>query len=216
VPTAIGGFRMEPKIFPKLCVTAQENPDVNHVLVVDEISRCDVTRVFGEALTYIEIDKRGQAFTLASGTTMQVPKNLVIVATMNPWDKGVDDLDIALLRRFAQIDVSPSATELSRLLTRNGADTDFITKLIDFFNFVQAQEDESCHIGHAYFIECTDLQRAEYTWRVRLAPFFKRACRLDFEQYRLIDSQWRRVIAPLGSTVGTNEDVNQTSSSSPS
>ena len=96
VPTSSGGFELKPRTFRLLCQEAAKTREITHVLVVDEISRCDAARVFGEALTYIETDKRNEPFTLASGSLMEIPKNLVILATMNPWDKGVDEVDIAL------------------------------------------------------------------------------------------------------------------------
>ena len=149
------------------------------MLVIDEISRCDAARVFGEALTYIETDKRNMSFTLASGSIMQVPSNLVILATMNPWDRGVDEMDVALERRFAQIDMPPNSEELRRLLEEKGTEPELIELLIRFFDYIKRLPDESCHIGHAYFLSCTDTESAANAWKFRLNPFFSRACRLD-------------------------------------
>ncbi len=81
---------------------------ITNVLVIDEISRADVPRVLGEALTYLEMSLRDRPFYLASGDIAEIPKNLFIIATMNPWDVSVDELDIALERRFAHIDVRPA------------------------------------------------------------------------------------------------------------
>jgi 5-methylcytosine-specific restriction enzyme B len=187
-----GGFELQKKTFALLCDDATERPDVRHVLLIDEISRCDVARVFGEALTYIEIDKRGQEFTLASGSTMRVPPNLILLATMNPWDKGVDELDIALERRFAQIDMPPSSSELRKILEKNGAAPDIIDRVVGFFESVQRLDDEMVHLGHAYFINCIDEARAHKAWEFRLLPFFKKACRLDRSMLDNIIRSWRR------------------------
>ncbi len=187
-----GGFHLQKKTFALLCDDAAERPDVLHVLLIDEISRCDVARVFGEALTYLEMDKRGQRFTVASGGTMAVPKNLIVLATMNPWDKGVDELDVALERRFAQIDVPPSAAKLRDLLIEGGAAPDLIDRVVAFFDSVQRESDEMVRLGHAYFITCLDEASARRCWEYRLLPFFKKACRLDSALLDRISKSWAR------------------------
>lgn len=190
------GFERQLRTFPLLCLEAVESPDVKHVLVIDEISRVDAARVFGEALTYIETDKRGQEFTLASGSKLTIPTNVVILATMNPWDKGVDEVDIALERRFAHIEMPPDRGELEQLLGGKGADTAFVGHILDFFDYVQGLPDETCHLGHAYFLTCTDPGKAALAWKFRLSPFFARACRLDRELYAEIERRWSGLIAP--------------------
>lgn len=193
VPKDGGGFELQKKLFSLLCEDASERPDILHVLLIDEISRCDVARVFGEALTYLEVDKRGLEFTLASGSTLVVPRNLVILATMNPWDKGVDEIDVALERRFAQIDMPPSAKALREILIQKAVDGAFIDRVVDFFDGVQKLDDEMVHLGHAYFSNCIDEESARRVWDFRLFPFFKRACRLDAQQLAGINRMWLKV-----------------------
>jgi 5-methylcytosine-specific restriction protein B len=207
-----GGFHLEKKTFALLCDDAAERPDVRHVLLIDEISRCDVARVFGEALTYVEMDKRGQEFTLASGSTMRVPPNLVILATMNPWDKGVDELDVALERRFAQIDVPPSNAALREILRKKGAAPDLIDRVVGFFEAIQKQDDEMVRLGHAYFINCVDEASARRAWEFRLLPFFRKACRLDRPMFDSITRSWATAFptpagtpAPEGGREGAGE-----------
>lgn len=191
-PSDGGGFHLQKKTFALICEDAAERPTVQHVLLVDEISRCDVARVFGEALTYIETDKRGQEFTLASGGKMSVPPNLVILATMNPWDKGVDELDIALERRFAQIDLPPSRTELRRLLEDAGADAGVLDRVVRFFDVVQREQNEMVRLGHAYFLNCLNDASARRAWQFRLEPFFAKACRLDSTTLDRVKKAWLR------------------------
>lgn len=93
-----GGFERRLGVFLNLCHTATEDPHSPHILVIDEISRGDAARVFGEALTYIEKSKRGLSFYLPSGRTAVVPPNVHIIATMNPLDRGVDEVDAAFER----------------------------------------------------------------------------------------------------------------------
>lgn len=190
-----GNFKRVSKVLPLLCRRAGSNPEVNHVLVIDEISRCDAARVFGEALTYIEVDKREIEFQLASGNALSIPKNLIILGTMNPWDKGVDEVDVALLRRFAQIELPPDRMLLERILTRRGATKEFVNRIGSFFQEVLSLDDEFCHLGHAYFIRCVDLESSESVWKFSLAPFFQRACRFDPSVYERISRRWRELVA---------------------
>jgi 5-methylcytosine-specific restriction enzyme B len=191
-PSDGGGFQLQKKTFALMCDDAAERPTLQHVLLIDEISRCDVARVFGEALTYIEMDKRGQEFTVASGGKMAVPPNLVILATMNPWDKGVDELDIALERRFAQIDVMPSRSDLRRLLEADGAVAEIVARVERFFDAVQREQNEMVRLGHAYFLNCVDDASARHAWEFSLSPFFKKACRLDKSTLARVTQAWLR------------------------
>lgn len=185
-----------------MCKRAMETKET-HVIVIDEISRCDVARVFGEALTYLEPDKRERTFYLSSGKPLSVPRNLIIIATMNPWDKGVDELDVALERRFAQIDMLPDSKALRTILETKKADPELTDRLVDFFEKVQALDDDMVHLGHAYFSNCIDEESAGYIWSFRLLPFFTKACRLDKEMLSQIKRLWNRVVtsAPSNQTV---------------
>ncbi|MGX9181816.1 AAA family ATPase [Mesorhizobium sp. BHbdii] len=189
------GFELQNKIFPIACKAADEDPDeAIHVILIDEISRCDVARVFGEALTYLEPDKRGRTFHLASGKELSVPKNLIILATMNPWDKGVDELDVALERRFAQIDMPPSSKALREILAGKKVDSAFVERIVTFFEAIQALDDEMVHLGHAYFNNCVDEESARRAWAFRLLPFFTKACRLEREMLNTIKRHWLKVV----------------------
>lgn len=190
-PRGDGGFELQKKTFALICDDAEERPDVQHVLLIDEISRCDVARVFGEALTYIEVDKRGLEFTLSSGVVMRIPPNITILATMNPWDKGVDELDIALERRFAQIDLLPNGDDLRNLLKDKGTADDLIDRVVGFFETIQKLDDEMLHLGHAYFLNCVDEISARSVWDFRLLPFFRKACRLDRPALDKISRSWK-------------------------
>lgn len=197
VPDEAGRFQPVPRTLPLICERALNRPDVQHVLVIDEISRCDAARVFGEALTYIEMDKRKLPFRLAAGMEMRIPENLVIIATMNPWDKGVDEMDIAFERRFARVEMPPKPDLLRKILLDKGAAPQFVDRLLVFYEGIQRLDDEYCRLGHAYFINAVNDVSAERIWAFSLDPFFKRACRFLPETYKTITQMWRTLEAEV-------------------
>lgn len=89
------------------------------LLVIDEINRADVGRVFGELITFIERDKRGIRFFTAQNRTKEhsIPDNLYVLGTMNTADKSVSLLDVALRRRFAFVQCPPDPNSYSTVTT---------------------------------------------------------------------------------------------------
>jgi 5-methylcytosine-specific restriction protein B len=189
-----GNFRLMPREFAIACRSAAADAPRKHVLIIDEISRSDVIRVFGEALTYLERDKRDSPFTTASGEELTVPNNLVIIGTMNPWDKGVDEIDVALERRFAQIDLDPSSATLRTLLHGKATD-DFIDRIVEFFEKLQRSETEGVRLGHAYFLKSINEKAAADIWSLRIKPTLRRACRLNQSLFKEIETDWLKVVA---------------------
>jgi len=195
------GWVLGNRVFAAMCASALDNPDDQFVLVIDEFSRTDVARVFGEALTYIETSKRGMPFKLQSGEEMTVPPNLFIIATMNPWDRGVDDLDVAMERRFATVEFPPNSDVLAAQLSKTQMSESLQAGVIKFFNALQEQDNEHCRIGHAYFNSASDEASLNRLWKFRLFPHFQRAARLDRNLLKRVESLWASmVLAKMTST----------------
>lgn len=92
-----------------------------YVMIIDEINRADLSRVFGELFSLIEIDYRyrkddenkvvnGEGIVLPNGDTFVIPENLYIIGTMNDIDRSVDSMDFALRRRFAWYEVTAKSS----------------------------------------------------------------------------------------------------------
>lgn len=187
-------FERKPKAFGKLCEDASADTSKRFILVIDEISRTDVARVFGEAFTYIERSKRGLQFTLASGNSMVVPENLYLIATMNPWDRGVDELDVALERRFAFVSMAPSEAALRQLLAKNGLEQGLIDAVSAFFAFLQQHQNPRCHLGHGYFVHAKDRDSLLRLWDLQFDRVLERACAGDRGAFDHIRQRWSELV----------------------
>lgn len=128
-------------------ITDQVN---NYVLIIDEINRANISKVFGELITLIEEDKRwGElnetCVTLQSGDIFAVPNNLYIIGTMNSADKSISLIDAALRRRFEFIEQRPDASLITDKTLR-----DVFVALNS--KLVSELDSTDLLIGHSYFM----------------------------------------------------------------
>lgn len=190
------GFEPRPGVLLNLVKKATEHPDMDYVIVIDELSRADVGRVFGEALTYIERSKRGQTFTLPSGDSCSIPLNLYLIATMNPLDRGVDEVDAAFERRFAKVDMPPSRELLEEILDRNGfPDEDVQRRLLGWFSKINARavQTPAAAVGHAYFADVVDPETLQDVWDYQLKYHVARAFRYLPETHTEMVNGWASI-----------------------
>ena len=177
------GFEPRSGVFLQMVEAATKDLENTYVLVIDELSRADVGRVFGEALTYIERSKRGQSFTLPSGKQCKIPMNLLIIATMNPLDRGVDEVDAAFERRFAKVNMPPDVDRLEEILDENGLDEPIRRRLIAWFRKINSRTPTTpaAAVGHAYFTDAVDAQSLQDVWDYQLQHLVNRAFQYDPE-----------------------------------
>ena len=113
-------FDLKDGIFKEICDEAKKYAEKNYYLIVDEINRGDISRIFGELITLIESGKRGKEMILPlSGKQFSVPENVYIVGTMNTADRSIALLDLALRRRFAFYELMPDYNILSGTTIEN-------------------------------------------------------------------------------------------------
>ena len=131
----------------------------NFVIILDEINRANISRVFGELIALIEKDKRDGKLTatLPSGEPFTVPSNLYIIGTMNTADKSIALVDIALRRRFEFTALYPDTDILKNVLKENEFTEDEIKERVNLLSsinrIIRSKKSVDFEIGHSYFME---------------------------------------------------------------
>ena len=157
------GFELQRGIFYKLCKKAYNDKSNNYYLIIDEINRGNLSKIFGELLMLIEYDKREDSLKLTySEEEFSVPENLYIIGLMNTADRSLALIDYALRRRFSFIRIEP-AFESQKFLKNFSEkfDSDYLN-IIDIIKKINdaIENDKSLgsgfKIGHSYF--CPNLK----------------------------------------------------------
>lgn len=150
-------FKTIDGVFKAIADRAMKDLENEYVIIIDEINRANISKVFGELITLIEEDKRwGEknaiSVTLPSGELFAVPNNLYIIGTMNSADKSISLIDSALRRRFEFVEITPRYDVVEDSKMR---------EILERLNIGLADELDSTDllIGHAYFIgkSCNEL-----------------------------------------------------------
>lgn len=152
------GFELQNGIFFSLCKDAENDPDNNYYLIIDEINRGNLSKIFGELLMLIESDKREEELRLVySQEYFSIPKNLYIIGLMNTADRSLALIDYALRRRFAFIRIEPAFDNINFQNELKSNFGDKAQAIIDVMKNINSYiaEDKSLGkgfmIGHSYF-----------------------------------------------------------------
>ncbi len=150
---------------------ATEDEEQRYVLLVEELTRANLSSVLGELLTYVEHRER-QFYTMFSRRAVRVATNLTILATFNPVDRSAIDIDDALLRRLRIIDFPPDVDQLTEMLAGNGLPAHVIAPLARVFSDCRnAFPDEFATLmpfGHGVFAEVREEEDLAPLWHQRL------------------------------------------------
>lgn len=152
-------YSVKDGIFKAIADLANEHPNENYVLLIDEINRGNVSKILGDLISLLEGDKRlGEKHELRavlpySRTLWGVPSNLYLIGTMNTADRSIERLDTALMRRFAFFEIGPNPALLSDRLLGNGNDSLSLQELLEAMNErIKRYLGPERMIGHSYFM----------------------------------------------------------------
>ena len=164
----------------------------NHVLIIDEINRGNVSAIFGELITLLEEDKRKgnpehtEVKLPYSGDNFSVPNNVYIIGTMNTADRSVEALDTALRRRFSFVEMQPDPKILSDEKYEKYKDVD-LSKLLETINKrIEVLIDKDHQIGHSYFIGVQNIVDLQRTFKYKIIPLLEEYFYRDFGKIGLV------------------------------
>ena len=167
------GFKMHDGPLVQMAEQARDNSDAKHFLVIDEINRGNIAKVFGEL--YFLLEYRDQEMRLQySDKDFSLPDNLFIIGTMNTADRSIALVDLALRRRFSFFEFHPDKDPikglLERWLSKNARDMAWVADVVDRAN--EKLENREAAIGPSYFMkDWLDEDRVERIWEHDVLPY---------------------------------------------
>lgn len=174
-------YRVESGAFLRLCQQAKQDPSHRYAMLIDEINRANVARVFGELMSLIEPTKRaGQTDSLSvnlaySRQPFSVPSNVDIYATMNSQDHSLAPLDMAFRRRFEFIECQPQPQLLGKVLA-NGIEIDLAKLLTALNERISQNLAKDSQLGHSFLWGIDSLQALSAAFSQSIIPQVAQAC----------------------------------------
>ncbi|EMU6400123.1 TPA: McrB family protein [Campylobacter jejuni] len=172
----------------KIDNNSSKKPDLKfYIIIIDEINRGNVSKIFGELITLIEPSKRiGEKEELKvtlpySGEKFGVPKNVYIIGTMNTADRSITSLDTALRRRFEFVEMMPDVSKLS--MDCEGINLQELLKAIN--TRIEYLLDREKTIGHAFFVSVENLESLKKVFQNKIIPLLQE---YFYNDYALINA----------------------------
>ena len=181
-------YELRDGVFKRISSRASDHPDDRHVLIIDEINRGNIAKIFGELITLIEPSKRsgGEDETTVtlpySQERFSVPDNLYLVGTMNTADRGIALLDTALRRRFDFIERMPDLNFVEEDI--EGVDGQAMLKAMN--ERITVYLDREHQIGHTYLRDVTTIDGLAETFQRRIVPLLQEYFYDDWTKIRLV------------------------------
>jgi 5-methylcytosine-specific restriction protein B len=175
-------LKLQSGIFKEFCKHAKEDQERKFLMVIDEINRANIAKVFGELITLMEQDKRGnQAELPYSKERFAVPPNVYVLGTMNTADRSIRLLDTALRRRFGFVELMPSPELLSGAQVEGLELDELLSRLNHRIARTAGREKQ---IGHSFFLDggqpVTDPAEFTQIFRSEIVPMLQEYASDDF------------------------------------
>ena len=179
-------FNLRDGIFKKLCEDAIKNKSKKYYLLIDEINRGDIPRIFGELITILEKDKREKSILLPlSGASFSVPDNIYIIGTMNTADRSIALLDTALRRRFGFVELMPDSSVLGDKVIDGIPLAPWMEELNKRICEHVGRDARNLQIGHSFFLEkgkpVSDFSKFSRIIQEDIIPLLEEYCYEDYD-----------------------------------
>jgi 5-methylcytosine-specific restriction protein B len=161
-------YPLKPGRFLEFCREAQRRTG-RCVLIIDEINRANLSRVFGELMYLLEY--RDRAIPLAGGGEFHIPANVRLIGTMNTADRSIALVDHALRRRFAFIALAPNYDVLRRFHQAAGFPVEGLIETLTKLN--RQIGDPHYHVGITFFLHPHLAGELEDIWRMEIEPYLE-------------------------------------------
>jgi 5-methylcytosine-specific restriction protein B len=195
-PQVISGgltYRIEPGRFLEFCRKAEKRLDgAPSVLIIDELNRANLSRVFGELMYLLEYRDKKIPLSIG-GEEFQVPKNVFVIGTMNTADRSIALVDHALRRRFSFIHLGPAYEVLEQRLKRDGLPAESLISALQAIN--REIDDRNYEIGISFFMKDRKGLRAalKAIWRGEIEPYLEE---YFYDQPKKVESyRWDALMA---------------------
>ena len=181
-------YELRDGVFKRISSRAHKHPNERHVLIIDEINRGNIAKIFGELITLVEPSKRSGGDDAAAVTlpysqeSFSVPGNLYLVGTMNTADRGIALLDTALRRRFDFIEKMPDVG----LVEVDIEGVDGQAMLTAMNERIRVYLDREHQIGHTYLIGVTTIDDLAETFQRRIMPLLQEYFYDDWAKIRSV------------------------------
>lgn len=173
------GFAKTPGPLRELAAAARNNPEQPHVLIVDEINRANLAKVFGELYFLLEYRNASIRLQYSPSEAFTLPPNIFLIGTMNTADRSIALVDAAIRRRFAFVELHPDEEPvrdvLARWLAANDKTDDERADLLRTLNDAIGEEDRDFKIGPSYLMKPHLEQPGalERVWQYDLMPLLE-------------------------------------------
>jgi MoxR-like ATPase len=161
-------FDLKPGRFLEFCAKARQRTGPC-VLIIDEINRANIARVFGELMYLLEYRERDMP--LAGGIRFSMPNNVLIIGTMNTADRSIALVDFALRRRFAFLELSPEYYILEAFQRRRGFDAGGLVRALLEVN--TKINDKQYYLGISFFMVDDLAKKLEEIWRMEIETYLE-------------------------------------------